>query len=87
VCQLGLEFTAKHGKITDVSIDYNGQLDRGPIESSLLNKDLHQITNWEDFLPPSMIEDGNREVPLGPGRVLNELFGVGSYPPSTYVKD
>jgi len=61
-----------------VSIKYGGHgVDGEELEASLLNKELHQITDWEHILPSFV-------ATLSPGRELNRLFGGGSYEPSNY---
>jgi lipoate-protein ligase A len=88
MCQFKAEFTAKHGKIAEVSIDYGGQgVDRHDLHSSLLSRELHKVTDWDDVLPPFVDNDGKRHVTLGPGTALNQLFGGGSYDPSLYIRE
>jgi hypothetical protein len=68
-----------------VSVDYGGHgVDGEEVEASLLNRELHQITDWEKILPLFVANDGERRVTLSPGRELNRLFGSGSYDPSNY---
>lgn len=68
-----------------MSIKYGGHgVDGEELEASLLNKELHQITDWEHILPSFVANDGERRVTLSPGRELNRLFGGGSYEPSNY---
>jgi lipoate-protein ligase A len=69
-----------------VSTDYGGHgVDGEELKSSLLNRELHQITDWEKILPPFVANHGERRVTLSPGRELNRLFGGGSYNPSKYI--
>jgi lipoate-protein ligase A len=107
--QCKIEFTAKHGKFTAVSVDYNdrtvsseqielpllnklsfnynGLVEREKIESNLMSRDLHKITDWEQLLPPFLFTDTDRNVAASPGRTMNQLFGMGNYEPSAYVRE
>ena len=70
-----------------MSIDYGGQgVDGEELRSSFLNRELHKITDWENVLPPFIVNDGERRVTLSPGRELNRLFGSGSYEPTNYIE-
>jgi hypothetical protein len=91
--QFKAEFTAKHGKITELSVDYNGVEDENLLKSSLLNREIHKVTDWEEVFPSFLdgshrvdVADERRKV-LTPGRGMNELFGAGNYKPSEYVKE
>jgi lipoate-protein ligase A len=85
------EFTAKHGKITELSIDYNGQVeDENFLKSSLLNRELHRVVDWEDIFPrPAEASGGKEQLEAlhSPGRGMNELFGAGNYKPSEYIRE
>jgi hypothetical protein len=107
--QCKIEFTAKHGKFTAVSVDYNdrtvsseqielpllnklsfnynGLVESEKIESNLMSRDLHKITDWEQLLPPFLFTDTDRNVAASPGRTMNQLFGMGNYKPSAYVRE
>jgi hypothetical protein len=107
--QCKIEFTVKHGKFTEVSIDYNdrtasseqielpllnklsfhynGLVEREKIESNLMSRELHKIIDWEQLLPPFLLTDSDRNVAVSPGRTMNQLFGMGNYEPSAYVRE
>jgi hypothetical protein len=59
-------------------------VDGEKLEASLLNRELHHITDWEHVLPSFVANEGERRVTLSSGRELNRLFGGGSYEPSNY---
>ena len=69
------------------SKNYNGPVEIKEIESTLMGRELNKITDWEEVLPPFLFADGERQVPTSPGRVMNELFGLGNYEPSAYVRE
>jgi hypothetical protein len=84
--QCMVEFTAKHGKFTEVSVDYNDrQANTTQIESYLMSRKLHTITDWENLLPPFLFTDRDNIVTVSPGRAMNKLFGTASYEPSAYA--
>jgi lipoate-protein ligase A len=92
--QFKAEFTAKHGKITELSVDYNSVKDENLLKSSLLNREIHKVTDWEEVFPSSLdrpprvdVEDQGGEKVLTPGRGMNELFGAGNYFPSEYLRE
>ena len=84
-------FTAKHGRITDLSISFPGSLRSFEIEaitSSLLNKKIHEIKDWKDALFLSLQEEETNPetylerqlLPFHIGESMNDLFLV----PKTY---
>jgi hypothetical protein len=86
--QCKIEFRAKHGKLTAVSVDYNDRtVSSEQIRSNLMCRDLHKITDWEQLLPPFHFTDTDPNVAASPGRTMNQLFGMGNYEPSAYVRE
>jgi hypothetical protein len=86
-----MTFTAKHARITDLSISFPGSLrsfEIDAITSSLVGKKIHEINDWKDELFLSLQEEQpNPEtylerqlLPFQIGEAINDLFLV----PKTY---
>jgi hypothetical protein len=89
-----MAFTANHARITDLSISFPGSLSPSETEtitSSLLDRKIHEITDWGDALFwPLMKEEPNPEtflerqlLPFQVSEVVNELFLVPQHTSST----
>lgn len=78
--QVSLEFSARNGIITEVSIK-TGETDAswGPISSkSLVGRKVHEITDWELILIKNLPQQSRTMSTRILGRRLNDMFGGGS---------
>jgi len=66
--------------------NHNRSIEMDEVNSALLDRDLHKINDWEELLPPFLGPDGERDVDGSPGTAMNQLFGVGNYKPSVYLR-
>lgn len=79
--QFGLDFTARHGEITDVDHLKYGKADLSTVLNStiasLKGLKIHEIEDWVHVLPQASDPSGSplpsRET--HPGTVMNDLFG------------
>jgi hypothetical protein len=85
ISQFKAEFTAKHGKITELSVEYNDQVQDNFLESSLLNRELHKVIDWENIFRCHVDVLSRAAGGVSPGKGMNKLFGAGSYEPSDYI--
>lgn len=70
---LSIDFTARHGEITEIEIDqpgtWNSELSND-IGEALKGQKLHEIKDWTQVLPQT-----SRQSLYHPGVVMNDLLG------------
>lgn len=77
-----MDFTARHGEISEVNLQYPGAISDEALDSiisNLLSRKIHEIEDWTHFLPQSSHSSPNSNSSNGlknqPGIVINDLFG------------
>ena len=66
--------------------DNDGPVGMEQVIHTLLNRDLHKIIDWEEVLPTFSASDRELDIDASPGKTMNQLFGVGNYEPSAYLR-
>jgi hypothetical protein len=89
-------FTARHGQISEISLDYGDTVPHAEMEvlaSSLQGRQLHEITDWVTAFRQQRLTLDHKSIPaavLSPlqkaGAAMNRLLGTGNHMLREYIR-